>query len=212
MIRYLNFLIILLILSVPCLAQDTTSFAWDYSAEDQAAIGTDGGFHIYRGDKSNTYTDVVGTATPMDRSLDTNTATLCGDQFFAATAFTMDNGTELESGYSNEVTAAYPPKPATGLAFTDPGQFTWSLSPSNCAVLQYHVYLSKTSGAYSFADIVATTSAGNITVDLAAYRGRWYAVVVPFTNGNDGREILGDFSNELSLVFRPNSPTRLRIP
>lgn len=208
----------LLLLSIPLSVYAQTSettFSWDYPVEEETNLGTDGGFRLHVGSSSGIYTGIVGTALPTDRERTFNTTMLCGDKVFAMTAFALDGTEVIESGYSNEVTQAYAPKSVTGLTYSDPGTFTWILNSydTDCTVIGYDLYLSKTSGAYSAYDIVATTGKGmnNVSIDTSAYRGRWYATVIPYTTGSDGRKIVGDISSELSLTFRPNAPTMLRF-
>lgn len=200
---------------------DVTTLEWDYTAENEAQLGIDGGFNFYATDAPSVTTGVFGniinSTTPDRRQIVVDSSQFCGTKFYTMTAFMpiTETSSQLESDHSNEVFSNYAPKPVDGLSFADPGTFTWNLSTSEniCTDLHYNVYLSKQKGSYSAADIIGTVGKGvnTLSVDVSGYHGMWYTVVIPATTAYNGNEIPGDVSNELSLGFRPNKPTNVRV-
>lgn len=107
MIRIVTLCVALLLLAAPCMAQSIT-FAWDLSADD-ASLGAGGGYRVYMGKQSRTYTGVICSAPPGVNTC-TGTASQLGNLYFGATAFTSD---KVESDYSNEVSQVVKPRPPT---------------------------------------------------------------------------------------------------
>lgn len=101
-------IVLALLLLVPSAMAQSITFAWDLSVDD-AKLGTGGGYRVYVGKQSRTYTGIICSAAPGVNTC-TGTAPQLGNLYFGATAFTTDN---VESDYSNEVNTVIKPKPPT---------------------------------------------------------------------------------------------------
>ncbi len=103
----LIFVVLILFLCMPAMAQTHLTFAWDLSSDD-AQLGTGGGYKIYATKTSGSYTGAaIGTVAPGISTV-TVTRPGLGKWFFVATCF-MADGTE--SAYSNEVNTVIKPAP-----------------------------------------------------------------------------------------------------
>lgn len=106
---------VLFALAIPAFAQDSVTFAWDLSASEP--LGAAGGYKIYASKQSGTYTpsDVIATVPAGTTEVTVDTSAYRGRYYTVATAYVIDNGEEIESGYSNEVTYVIKPHPPTNL-------------------------------------------------------------------------------------------------
>lgn len=91
-----------------------------------------------------------------------------------------------------------------------PITFLWTLSGDDASLGTsggYHLYASKTSGAYTGIAPIATVAAGVSTVTVASPGlGTWYFVVTAFSGNTES-----GYSNEVSQTIAPGAPQNLKI-
>ncbi len=101
------FLVLLMLLAIPCMAQSNLTFQWDLSTDD-ALLGAGGGYHLYASKNSGQYTSTAYATVAPGINTVTVVAPGLGRWYFVATAFIADGS---ESANSNEVVSTIKPKP-----------------------------------------------------------------------------------------------------
>lgn len=109
-----------MMLPLSAMAQTTTTFSWDYSAEDsQYLTDNAGGFRMYASKTaSGPYTLIGGDVAPTSLTTVVDTAALRGRWYFVVKAFIPG----VESDPSNEVSAPFKPETPGNLRTAQVGE------------------------------------------------------------------------------------------
>lgn len=107
-------IIAILLLAVPAVAQQVT-FAWDPHPEAAQITG----FKLYQSKQSTSYGAIpAGTFTGGNLTTGSIPKPGLGRFYFVLTAYVTEGGTDIESGYSNEVSLVLKPKSPNLLSAT----------------------------------------------------------------------------------------------